>query len=178
MPVPNGPDAAGRRFGLADALILIAATAMSLGWLRNPGPELSLVRERGLIGNLEPAALIGSAFAATWGGAVLALRLSRPRSGSGPGFIAIIAAQAGCLLGLAVALLRHATRHFGQAPLRSSILGHIIGPSAMTVLGAWLTLYLVGMWQRERTWLDDLGIALGISWIVMYAMLVIAACLA
>jgi hypothetical protein len=33
----------------------------------------------------------------------------------------------------------------------------------MAVMGAWLALWLAGLWKRERTWVDDLGIAVGLS---------------
>jgi hypothetical protein len=37
----------------------------------------------------------------------------------------------------------------------------------MAVLGAWLALGLAGIWRRERTWIDNLGIAVGVLWIAL-----------
>jgi hypothetical protein len=35
----------------------------------------------------------------------------------------------------------------------------------MAVCGAWLALWLAGLWKRERTLVDDLGIGIGLAWI-------------
>jgi hypothetical protein len=38
---------------------------------------------------------------------------------------------------------------------------------ASAIAGAWLTLVLAGCWRPERTWIDRLGTALGLGWIVV-----------
>jgi hypothetical protein len=48
-----------------------------------------------------------------------------------------------------------------------SILGRLIEPAAIAMAGAWLTPGLAGLWTRERSRLDNLGIALGLSWIAL-----------
>jgi hypothetical protein len=45
----------------------------------------------------------------------------------------------------------------------------LIEPAAMAVVGTWVALWLAGMWKRERTWVDDLGIGVGMSWIALDA---------
>jgi hypothetical protein len=38
---------------------------------------------------------------------------------------------------------------------------------ASAIAGAWLTLVLAGCWRPERTWIDRLGTALGLGWIIV-----------
>ena len=57
-----------------------------------------------------------------------------------------------------------------------SILGQLIEPAAMGVIGAWLALWLVGRWRRERTLVDDLGIVIGLSWLALEALAWAALC--
>lgn len=58
-----------------------------------------------------------------------------------------------------------------------SILGQLIEPAAMAVAGAWLALAFAGTWARERTWIDDLGIGVGVAWIALDVFAWAALCL-
>jgi hypothetical protein len=165
-----------RRPSLSDAMILVAATAAALGCLRQPlEPRLTCYADGRIIDNLRPLTLVGAAFTATWGAAVLAIRLRRPRPcGTDwrrrPGFIACVAATAGCLAKLAALLIWGASVNYLYVRWYvPTILGQMIEPAAMAVVGAWLALWLARMWKREQTWVDDLGIAVGLSWIALDA---------
>jgi len=183
--MPHASDPSPRRgFGLADAMILVAATAAALGWLRKPLEyRLTFISDGRIIENLRPATLVGAAFAVTWGVGVLAIRLRPPRPGGGewkrrPGFVACLAATAGCLVKLTALLVWGASAHYRfERWYVPSILGQLIEPAAMAVAGAWLALGLVGRWRRERTWVDNLGIAVGIGWVALFLLAWAALCL-
>src|SRR5688572_11876482 len=86
-----------RALGLADILILVAATAVALAWLRKPLEyRLTFVSDGRIIENLRPSTLVGAAFAATWGLGVMAIRLRLPKPRGSrwsyrPGFVACAA---------------------------------------------------------------------------------------
>ena len=76
--------------------------------------------------------------------------------------MACAAATAGCLLKLAALFAWGAAYRFRlESWYVPSILGQLIEPAAvLAVAGTWLAvLALAGLWARERTWVDDLGIA-------------------
>jgi hypothetical protein len=161
-----------RGFGLADAMILVAATGLALAWLRKSLEyRLTFVSDGRIIENLRPSTLVGAAFAVTWGLGVVAIRLRPPRPSGRewtcrPGFVACLAATAGCFTKLAALLIWGAAAHFRfERWYVPSVLGQLIEPAAMAVAGAWLTLWLAGLWKRERSWIDNLGIGVGLSWI-------------
>jgi hypothetical protein len=161
-----------RALGIADLLILVAATAAALGWLRKPLEyRLTFVSDGRLIDNVRPATIVGAAFAMTWSVAValVSWRQSRaigPRWKRAPGLIACVAATAAASVKLAALLIWGAFENYRfESWYVPSILGQLIEPAAMGVLGAWLALWMVGAWRRERTLVDDLGIAIGLSWI-------------
>lgn len=173
-----------RGLGVADVLILFTATALALVWLRKPLEyRLTFISDGRIIENLRPATLVGAAFAATWGLGVIAIRLRRAWRGengwrSRPGFVASATATAGCLLKLAALLIWGASENYRfESWYVPSILGQLIEPAAMCVAGGWLTLWLVGMWRRERTLIDDLGIVIGMSWFALEAFAWAALCL-
>jgi hypothetical protein len=183
MSHPN-ETAPRRGFGLADAMILIAATAAALGWLRKPLEyRLTFIADGRVIENLRPSTLVGAALAATWGLGVLAIRLRPPRPGGRewrrrPGFVACVAATAGCLAKLAALLIWGASENYRfESWYVPSILGQLIEPAAMSVGGGWLTLWLAGIWRRERTWVDNLGITVGLLWFALDGFAWAALCL-
>jgi hypothetical protein len=173
-----------RGLGMADILILFAATAVALAWLRKPLEyRLMFIADGRIIDNLRPVTLVGAAFAATWGVGVLAIRLRPPRLGGSawrhrPGFVACAAATAAGLFKLAALLIWGASENYRfESWYVPSILGQLIEPAAMGVTGGWLTLWLAGIWKREKTLTDDLGIAIGLSWIALETFAWAALCL-
>ncbi len=173
-----------RGFGMADVLILFAATAAALGWLQKPLEyRLTFVRDGRVIDNVRPATLVGAAFAWTWGLGVVAIRLRPPRPGDArwkhrPGFIACAAATVTGLVKLAALLVWGAAENYRfESWYVPSILGQLIEPAAMGVIGAWLALWLAGLWAREKTLVDDLGIVIGLAWVTLEALSWGALCL-
>ena len=181
LPNPSGPRYA---LGLADIMILFAATGLALVWLRRPLEyRLTFISDGRIIENLRPSTLVGAAFAATWGLGVIVIRLRYPKpSGSGwnyrPGFIACAAATMAGLFKLAALLIWGAFEYYRfEAWYVPSILGQLIEPAAMGVAGSWLTLWLAGLWKRERSLIDDLGIVIGILWLALEVLAWAALCL-
>jgi hypothetical protein len=182
MPLASDPGSR-RGFSLADAMILIAATALAFGWLRMPENRPSFYDDGRIIENLRPFTMVGAAFAATWGLGVIAIRLRPPRPGGRkwklrPGFVACLAATLGGLVKLATHSTWRASLNFRFTTwFVPTILGQLIEPAAMAVAGAWLVLWLAGIWRREKTWIDNLGIAVGASWIALEVLAWAALCL-
>ncbi len=182
--------AAPRAFMLFDALVLIAATASALalyrkmendhqirrGWFR-----IALIVQHGAQ-TLIPVLTMGSlAFAA--------LRLRQPRPpfrklARQPGMIASCAAMLTLIievlwiiLGEIVlppnALVMRTIPPFLKLSLPDRILHDVRGTAILqanaggAVAAAWLILALAGLWQAERNWIDRLGRALGIGWIIV-----------
>jgi hypothetical protein len=173
-----------RGLGLVDGMILIASTALSLGWLRHPLEyRLSFYADGRIIENLRPSTIVGAGFAATWSLGVLAIRLRPPRPigeewKRSPGFVACLAATSACLIKMAALFIWGAFVKFKfETWYVPSILGQLIEPAAMGVVGAWLALGLAGTWARERSWIDNLGIGVGTSWIALEVFAWAALCL-
>jgi hypothetical protein len=170
--------------GLADVMILFAATALALVWLRKPLEyRLTFISDGRIIENLRPSTLVGAAFAATWGLGVMAIRLRHARRRAvgwscRPGFIACAAATMGGIIKLAALLIWGAFENYRfESWYVPSILGQLIEPAAMAVAGGWLTLWLAGLWKREKTLVDDLGIAIGLLWLALEVLAWAALCL-
>jgi hypothetical protein len=180
FPHENAPR---RALGIADFLILFAATAVALVWLRNPLEyRLTFISDGRIIDNLRPTTLVGAAFASTWGLGILAIRVRRLRRGDAgwscrPGFVACAAATLAGLIKLAALLIWGASENYRfESWYVPSILGQLIEPAAMAVAGSWLALWLAGMWHRERTLVDDFGIVLGIVWLALEVLAWTALC--
>jgi hypothetical protein len=58
-----------------------------------------------------------------------------------------------------------------------TVLGQLIDPAAISVGAAWLTLLLAGLWQRARQWAENLGILIGLLWIILDVLAWAALCL-
>jgi hypothetical protein len=179
-----------RRFGLLDAMILVAATAAPLSLARS---ALSL-EHAGLWQKLlvmTPALLGG------WTVALLAIRLRSPRPTlrrllRQPGAAASLAAVstiAVCLLFVGIALLVRFLRfqsHASAIRQMNRVIGTsrpvlfdwpmqvigtlsecmtLVGPA---VLGAWVVLALGGRRRPERGLIDGLGRLVGVAWIVLF----------
>jgi hypothetical protein len=180
-PNESGPR---RALGLADVMILFAATSVALAWLQKPLEyRLTFVSDGRIIENLRPSTLVGAAFASTWGLAVMAIRLRYPKpAGSGwsyrPGFIACAAATMGGLVKVSALLVWGAFENWRfESWYVPSILGQLVEPAAMAVAGAWLTLWLAGLWRREKSLIDDLGIVIGCAWLALEVLAWAALCL-
>jgi hypothetical protein len=84
----------------------------------------------------------------------------------------------GGLVKLAALLIWGAFEHYRfESWYVPSILGQLIEPAAMAVAAAWLTLWLAGLWKRERSLVDDLGIFIGLLWLALEVLAWAALCL-
>ena len=165
-------------------MILFAATALALVWLRKPLEyRLTFISDGRIIENLRPSTLVGAAFAATWGLAIMAIRLRHAwRGATGwscrPGFVACAAATVCGVIKVSALLIWGAAENYRfESWYVPSILGQLIEPAAMGVAGSWLALWLAGMWKREKTLVDDLGITIGLLWIALEVLAWAALCL-
>jgi hypothetical protein len=165
-----------RRFTLADALILVAATAIGLALARWYATEVLSVGSffdapslRALVARLiEPSTL--GVFA--WTGAFLVIRLRRPRSSlrriaRQPGMAAASGAAVVCAT---VALMMT----IGVAVRSSRIPSWILAfgntapwMAGLAVIAATVNLALSGC-RPERGWIDTLGCALGAGWVALF----------
>ncbi|HEU5118507.1 MAG TPA: hypothetical protein VFT74_18000 [Isosphaeraceae bacterium] len=171
-----------RRFTLLDGLVLTAAVAVGLAWLRGEPNLLQLLLEARASNRGEWLFLL--AFLTFPIGfclslAVLALNLrppcpSRRRLTTYPGFVAVFTAVAGFLviltliLGVLVSRPSPDTRmsEFLFGPASLEVYGLLYTPSlGLAVLVAWLSLILGRRFRRQRNWLDCLGRLLGLYWI-------------
>lgn len=176
-----------RQFFLSDAMILVAASAISFVILRSPLSR-AFEREPGWAYWLA-AVLCGLV---SWTPALLLLRLRSPRPllrllTRQPGFAATLAGTSIIVLATFVigllALVRVSrrgaisgmTRFAPNMPKRlpdpywwlGVVLhfGALVGP---TILGAWLLLVVSGRRRAAKGWIDLLGRVLGILWIALF----------
>jgi hypothetical protein len=182
-----------RRFRLLDAMILVAATAFASGlmllmeqitqgqisWSALPALFESDSRIFGSAKHEQMIYLFVSAaflvtllalpFAAMWTLALIPIRLTGPRPrfrrlSCQPGMMAAISA------GVALALVGMQTAVvFWQAsdnPYAIVALAGVPVYPGLAVLIAWITLLVGGRWRGEPSWVDRLGRALGIYWIL------------
>jgi hypothetical protein len=168
-----------RDFTLADAMILVAATAVGFALIRSGGMDLSPTSTKGALKyvNLVLAATWASfPFLMTWTPAILILSLIPPRPGlrrlfRQPG----VAACGSATLVIAIELipfLLFATTIGVESAMRRGFLVRMnllvltYGRNVpFAIEGAWATLVLSGFWRRRRTWIDRLGIILGVVWV-------------
>jgi hypothetical protein len=189
-----------RKFQLADAMILVAGTAIGWGWMMSiarvekcspydwfrsvfaPEPWYDLYAHSYRITSL---AMLTIPLVATMSLALLPIRLigARPRFRSStrqPGIIA------SCASGLAIAfialplLIGAVAGGLGRAGLPEMLVDEE-GLLSMTMYGglavlvSWMTLFVGGRWRAEAGWVDRLGRSLGLYWILA-ALAVWAAC--
>jgi hypothetical protein len=175
------PDDPHRKFSLADAMVLVAATAPGLILLRTAS-DLGLFN---LSSNPKsPPGRLFIEYLSTSSGcvlgsltfAVLVLCLHRPwpnrREVIGrPGFVACAAAAAAAFLPLAyfVVGLTSPTDLGSITPMYFNImLAQFTHGAGAMIIGAWIALALVGRWQPGPTWKDWLGCVIGACWICIY----------
>jgi hypothetical protein len=170
-----------RRFNLADALILIAATAVAFAFVQFQGlpwilaekwfpPKDNILRppEDG-----DLAALISS-FLIPWTVALFFLRFQRPRPSRRrlfmrPGFVACAIASA-MMVFLCLDEYRQcvlAYRSFTALSVQNVFaLNYRISVSFATA-GLWVLMAACGRWHGEPSWIDRAGRAVGILWIIL-----------
>src|SRR4051794_36855413 len=153
-----------RRFTLADAMLLVAATAAGMAMARVLSPSS---RPRGAAPALDWYVLFGMLIC--WTVALLAVRLRRPRPrlrrlALQPGLIATAtAATALALLGPLVGMANHAASRSNPG---SDLLVILVIPQVgFAVGGAWLALTLSGRRRPEPGWIDGLGRLVGAAWL-------------
>jgi hypothetical protein len=169
-----------RKFDVLDALILFAATAGGYGLIWWLGIDFS--RNNRTVGEAwftrwaDHGTAVAIPCLINWTLAGLVIQLRTPRPGfwalfRQPGMAACTAATAG--LACEFAWVGLAALRFGAGPFN---LSRIVPPGpgflrlygdlvALWVAGAWLTLALAGLWRARPSWIDRLGIAVGIGWI-------------
>ncbi|WP_435008445.1 hypothetical protein P12x_005655 [Tundrisphaera lichenicola] len=170
-----------RRFTIADVMILVPAAAVGALILKPYLPGFSW--QLGYIPSFGPdpwglwrAYLwlhgVGSCLVVPWMAAMIVIRLRRPRPRLvrfQPGFVACVAVMASLVPGLAwIASIYH--RPGFQRPQGFEQAWAIATSwTDAAVLGAWLALWLGRKWRPEPSWIDRMGRALGLYWIVLLA---------
>jgi hypothetical protein len=171
----------GRRFNMADGLIVIAAIAASLALLRDaPWPSHVFIGGNFSYYGETPLA-VRMAMRATyvlipWTVAVFLMRLRRPRPPLRrlvlrPGMAACGAVT--LWLGFKTLLLVVMLGVPQKRPLVKAYLGDgvaIVSWAAPAVAGAWLLLIFSGRWRSDSGWMDRLGRTLGACWLVLEAL--------
>ncbi len=117
-----------------------------------------------------------------WGVALIALRWMGPRPrwrrlAREPGLMACCASTPSLIV-LGVHGIIYAMGHRYQLLIDYMVdpigMGLIIWPMiiGISVLAAWMTLLLGGRWRAEPTWIDRLGRAIGVFWVVVGLLMV------
>jgi hypothetical protein len=177
-----------RRFGLIDAMILLAATATGIAWGRYD-----------LIATVQAKVIpTGAVFSDTmrtrpvqfadrmvtlrrgvlrllscWTLAVLIIRLRPPRPRRvrlmcQPGMLAVATATAYTAVigaGFLLAFLIRAKYKPAWSDYTAQAID--LDSTAKAIAAAWLILVLSGRWRPERTCIDRLGCLIGIAWIAL-----------
>lgn len=179
-----------RRFGLVDAMILVAATSIGLAWGRHDLVATVQAREvplgfrshnRNLTRPVEFADRMAtfingtSRLLACWTLSALIVRLRAPRVRRGrllcqPGTLAVATATAYAVavaVSFALAFLIRAK----YKPTWSDYAAQAVDvhETARAITAAWIILALSGRWRPEPTWADRLGCLIGLSWIALAA---------
>jgi hypothetical protein len=181
-----------RPFRLTDAMILVAAMAGGL-WVNRSDGHMGQVWRWNSYDESTGDLQLAMPHLAALTIALVAMRMRQPRPpirriAREPGAVACITASAALLVvgiwvGMAAALGRHVEfmqlvtylpngtgRGTGGEIVRLpdgrlfTIYGDCVG---LAVLGSWLCLLFSGCWRPVPTWIDRLGRALGVLWIIM-----------
>lgn len=184
--------AEARRFTISDGMILVAATAVGLAWggsnWRQVGQGMNPLGGVWDDGRQLIIALAMSAMPSlmAWTLALLIVRLRRPRPSwrrvaRQPGTTACLAASLPIAASGAIIagfLIHYARMRELPAAFWREFPGNLVeflffpAPFAgFSVLVAWAMLGLQRQWRGERGWIDRAGRVLGVSWIVMMAIM-------
>jgi hypothetical protein len=177
-----------RRFGLIDAMALLAATAVGLAWGRRDlvATVQARVISTGFVSNnsmhTRPVEFADrlitftrgtSHLLACWTLAVLILRLRSPRPRRArlvcqPGTVAVATATAYAVAVAARILVAFLIRA-KYKPAWSDYVAQAINTyeTATAITASWLILALSGRWRPERTWIDRSGCLIGLAWIAL-----------
>jgi len=109
-----------------------------------------------------------------WATVLMRLRSPRPvwwRVGRQPGFAACLAVALYSMIRWICSLLLRVGWSTGHPPFWPWIVHRFVGSAwffsrYIAVAVAWATLVLSGNWKPEASWIDRLGRALGVGWIV------------
>jgi hypothetical protein len=172
-------DVPSRRFTLADAMIVVAATAIGLG---------GFIASQDIDGRPRMPTAVSEYVRLTsfqfviWSWAIVIMRLCPPRPalwrvGRQPGFVACLAVGVFSLTRWCYEIPEY-IGHLDNVKLISFINLFVLASWPFfvcpAIIVAWLTLALGGNWRPEASWIDRLGRALGIVWL---AASVLLACL-
>ena len=163
-----------RPFTISDAMILVAATALSLAFVKSTSASHSWWTAQfggptPLSRKVDEWSIYWSTFAIPWNVAYLIIRLRRPRPGRGelarqPGFVACLAAALSMVVSLTYMLSAYVINGF---PAVSWVLpGPVAGSCGFAVLGAWSTIWFGALTRFERGWIDTIGTVLGVGWML------------
>ncbi len=183
MPDPASPATPRKRpcrpFTLADGMILIGATALTLRYFRGHWDDYrdwasGLGFGMTPMSRVDVACCFASAFAGPWTLAYLVIRHlpprpSRRRIGRQPGLIAAIAALLTMALGLASLIV--AARIYGQPGLGWTFPLNATRNCGLTVAGAWFVAGYGRVIRKEDGWIDGLGTGLGVYWVAQLVMM-------
>jgi hypothetical protein len=155
---------AGRRFTLADAMVLVGATAIGFDLM-----HVCLTKAAHAWGPWDRAKS-SLWLVACWTLAVPLLHLRGPRPALArlarrPGFVGCVAALVGLAFS-AVGWLPTLLSPIWQTSIGRPLLW-VTSPYrvAPAVVAAWMTLAMGGRWRPEAGWLDRFGRGLGVFWI-------------
>jgi hypothetical protein len=155
-----------RVFNIRDLLALIAASGLGL-YLARESVKALRQHHQGTQFLRQELSTCGACVLAAWTIMLLLLRLHGPRPtlrrlATQPGFAASCAAA----LSLAIGLMWNAN---SDIPLPISVMA-TLSPSRITrsVASALAILALSGGWRSEPSWIDRLGRALAVSWVLIY----------
>ena len=160
-----------RRFTLADAMILVAATAVGLTMARAYDPRFSSAQHATFIKLAwgAPACVVSA-----WGFAVIGLRLRPPRRRlrrllREPGIAACSALVLALTIGTALPIAHRVVR---DRPFLEKFFDHLFNEawySAADLIpwaigGVWVTLMMSRCWRPQPEWGDRLGRVVGLYW--------------
>jgi hypothetical protein len=179
-----------RGFGIADGLVLVAATAAGLGLGRALEPDLPLWAVWGIVLRRPAAgwsfaeavakcrdfaAFVAAPSLAAWtvGAFVLHLRRPRPRGRlrvRRPGWMACLAASAVILIAAVLALWIGWTSGFARLTRGGRLLVLVVFGATYAgaaVFWTWAAMAVSGRWRPSPSWTDRLGRVLGVAWILL-----------